>query len=161
MKTLLLAALFLAVSGSAMAVGGSTELVGNRIRTQIRLKKDESKGSFALRAILENNGFKNDDGFVETGDSLAPLEIDNYLYDNGNYVFTILVPVTDSKLFVAHQDKGFISFGGEAAKKLFEVLKVSVPRDELKNLEQYKFTDSSYCDKTVSGPEEYRCWIDN
>jgi hypothetical protein len=156
----LLLSLFVLANFANAESGGSAELVGSRIKIQYRLQSKDSKGSFQLRNILERNGFKNEDGFVETHNALAPLELYNYLYDNGTYAFTIFLPVNDPKLFVSFDEKGFVAFEGEAAKKLFEVLKVSVPRDDLTNLEQYKFTPSSYCDRSLTEPAQYRCWID-
>ena len=140
--------------------GGSAELIDGRLKIQLNMQKELSQGSYQLRSILQQAGFKNDDGFVRTGQTLAPLEIYNNLYDDGKYVFTINLPVDDKTLFVSYDAKGFVSFGGLAAQKLFELLKLYVTRNDVNNLEQYKWTNTSYCDKSKTGTLEYRCWID-
>lgn len=146
--------------------GGSISLEDGRLKVQLGVQKEDSRGLYQLRSILElhgfqnEGGFENEGGFVKTGEALAPLEIYNYLYDNGHYVFTIYLPVDDEKLFVSFAKKGFLSFKGIAARKLFEVVKLYVPRKDINNLEQYQWTDHAYCDKTKSGPIKYRCFID-
>jgi hypothetical protein len=118
--SIFLAGLTLALSNYAFAHHeGDIEISKGRIKLQFRLKKDQSLGSFQLRSILEKHGFKNEGGFVRTREALAPLEIYNYLYEDGKYVFTIFVPVSD-KTFAHFSDTGFLTFEGVAAQKLFE-----------------------------------------
>ena len=156
----LMTAVFLRNDLALANPGGSAQIVDGRLKVQLSINSGLSQGSYQLRSILIQSGFQNDDGFVKTAKALAPLEIYNYLYDDGRYVFTIFLPVDDKGLFVSYDEKGFVSFTGVAAQRLFDVIKLIVPRDGLTNLEQYKWTDSSYCDKTTSGAVEYRCWID-
>ena len=124
---------FLSLTSTSLAAmpSGSVELIDGRLKVQFSVLKDQSKGTFQLRSILEQDGFKNDDGFVKTDAALAPLEIYNYLYENGTYVFTIFLPVNDKEFFVAFGDSGFVSFSGLAAQKLFEVVKRHVSQDDL------------------------------
>lgn len=159
MRSLLLS-LALGLSSFAYAdVNGTTDMSDGRMKVQFHINKDQSHGSFYLRSILEQAGFRNENGFVRTGDALAPLELYNYLYENGHYVFTIFLPV-DSKAFVAYSDNGFVSFYGLGAKKLFDLVKQYLPRVDVNNLEQYRWQDGNYCDKTVNEePAHYRCWV--
>ncbi len=139
--------------------GGSAEIINKRMKVQFRVQSEQSHGSFALRAILEKHGFKNNNGYVKTGEALAPLEIYNYLYEDGTYVFTIFLPFDDTA-YVLFYDKGFLAFSGQAAKKLFDLVKLYLPRTDINNLEQYRWNDSNgYCDKTLEEPSAYRCWI--
>ena len=147
---------------STLANTGSVELIEGRLKIQFRLQKEHSQGSYQLRHILEQHGFQNEDGTVRTNDALAPLEIYNYLYDSGDYVFTIFLPVDDNGFFISFGPKGFISFSGVAAQRLFDVIKNYLLRIDINNLEKYKWGEGpywSYCDKTKTGSLEYRCWI--
>ncbi len=160
-SNLLVAVLVLVISGVSVASsGGSVELIDGRLKVQFGLDRKQSRGSYQLRSILEKHGFKNDGGFVRTRDALAPLEIYNYLYDNGSYVFTIFLPIEDEKLFVSFNEKGFVSLIGVAAQRLFEIVKLYVHRSDINNLEQYNWTNHAYCDRTKSGEIKYRCFFD-
>jgi hypothetical protein len=147
-------------NGAHAGPGGSAELVDGRLKVQFSMQKNLSGGSFQLRSILLRHGFREEDGFVRTGNVLAPLEIYNYLYEDGRYVFTLYLPVDGQKFFVSFGEKGFVSFSGPAAKALFDVVKLYAPRTGVENLEQYKWAKGSYCDRTKQGEVAYRCWIE-
>jgi hypothetical protein len=152
---------FSLLSNVALAeAGGSAALIDGRLKVQFSVQKEQSKGSFQLRSILQRHGFQEEDGFVRTGNALAPLEIYNYLYEDGRYVFTLYLPVDGRKFFVSFNEKGFVSFSGPAAKALFDVVKLYAPRTGVEHLEQYKWTEGSYCDRTTQGDAAYRCWIE-
>lgn len=138
---------------------GNIEMVDGRAKVQFRVPSPDSQGSFELRSLLQKDGYVAQDGFVKTGSALFPLELYNYLYENGDYVFTVYLPV-DSHFFVSFGSLGFVSFSGSAAKKLFEVVSRHVPRDEVQSLEQYKWGRNSYCDRTLDGSSQYRCFIE-
>lgn len=150
----------------AMADSGRAHVMMHkgRVKFQFSIDSNESKGSFAVRSMLEKEGFANDNGFVATKDALAPLEIYNYLYDDGNYVFTIMLPPQDANFFVDFNLKN-ISFYGSAAEKLFEVVKNYGARSSYTDLEQYQWGNTgvrevNYCDKNLlTSPPEYRCRI--
>lgn len=157
-----MALLSLISTGAHAGSDGSVDLLEGRLKIRFSVPAEKSKGSFQLRAILEKHGFKNDEGFVRTGEALAPLEIYNYLYENGRYVFNVYLPVKDRSLFASFGEHGSLSFGGIAARRLFDVVKLYLPRrEDLANLEQYKITEHSYCDRTVAEPAQYRCRIEN
>lgn len=136
-----------------------------RVKIQVALPSQESKGSFELRAILERQGFNAENGFVGTDNTLYPLEIYNYLYTEGTYtglyVLNIIMPL-DADFFVSFTNPQFLSMKGLAAQKLWEVL-----RDQMQPVfegivERYEWKTSgelNYCYKTISGPTEYSCFI--
>lgn len=160
MKAFLLSIfLLLTTTVAYSSSGGTVELEKGRLKIQFPVQSEVSKGSFELREILEKHGFQNNEGFVRTGSALAPLELYNFLYEDGKFVFTIFIPADEKKLFVSLSENGFISFGGVAAEKLFEVVKHHLPVRTINNLIQYQWGESSYCDKTISAPVAYRCVI--
>lgn len=131
-----------------------------RVKFQFSIESAHSQGSFELRSLLEKEGYVNENGFVATKDSLLPFEIYNYLYDDGTYVFTIMLPPNDARFFVDFNLKS-ISFYGQAAEKLFGVVKKHLPQAANSYLEQYQWgsQEVNYCDKTLTAPFEYRCRI--
>ncbi|MCY4644151.1 MAG: hypothetical protein OXB88_05985 [Bacteriovoracales bacterium] len=151
---------------SHLALAQSAQIEDGRLKIQTHLWQEESEGSYQLRHILVQHGFQIEDGFgkgegfVRTREAFSPLEIYNYLYNDGLYAFTIFLPVDDNEPFVAFGEGGFISFEGIAARKLFEVVRLYVPLNDNSNpnLEQYEWSNS-YCDKTRREPITYRCWI--
>ena len=159
MKLLLLCIFFISLAAEASSKTGSVSLEEDgRIKIQIGLSRSSSQGSFELGSILEKYGFLNEEGFVRTRNALTPLEIYNYLYENGKYVFTILLPADEGRFFVSMGENGFISIEGIGAQRLFEVVKKHARRTHLTHLEQYAW-GKSYCDKTLTASAEYRCMI--
>lgn len=151
--------LALATVQSAQAnFSGSAEARDGRIRIQYRMMKDEKQGAFVLRNILEKHGYKKDaGGYVRTGNDLFPLEVETYLYDDGNYVFTLYLPV-ESDFYALYNQPGFVAFQGEAAKQLFQLVKQHLPKQNTDLVELYQWGENgnSACNH---GKDGYMCTI--
>jgi hypothetical protein len=135
-----------------------------RVKIQFSLPKEESQGSFELRSILENHGFKDVGGQVSTNEELSPLEIYNYLYEDGNYVFTVLLPLDDSDFYCSFNYLQLVSFRGTSARKLWEVLSLQLPKADNEYVERYEWgasNNKNYCYKSrpAEGSPEYSCSI--
>lgn len=163
MQILLFFSFLIGIAGHS-ADRAEVHMQGGRVEIQFSIPSNQSQGAFELRNILLAHNFENDEGIVDTKEELYPLKLYNYLYEDGTFVFSIILPPDDSDLSVTFSGVKFIAFNGLAAQKLFQIVKQHRPRYDFEGstIEQYRWgteENVNYCDKTKEAPIEYRCFI--